>query len=97
MSPTCQCLINPNWAWNNSWGNTINSADIKAAKPPALLNTEKAVVSSLVDSWNKFLALGHHTTDDLNEYRDAIHRCQQIIALRVARRADPDIWRQPEE
>lgn len=64
--------------------------------PETLTVEEKEVLQMLGTAFNKFLTLPNRSQDDNSEYRDAIHRCQQLIALRVARRANPEIWNQPE-
>lgn len=58
---------------------------------------EQQILHKLVEAWNEFEALSNHLQSDKKEFLDAIHRCQQIIALRVARRVDPFIWRQSDE
>jgi hypothetical protein len=54
---------------------------------------ERIVVRLLAEAWNAFLALDRDHPDELIEMRSAIHRGQDLIAFRVARRADPDLWR----
>lgn len=58
---------------------------------------EIKALDALCNAWNHFNDLSDHGVADQREYMDAIHRCQQIIALRVARRIDPDIWRNPKD
>src|SRR5688572_16026682 len=102
-NPACQCLVNPGWNPPHvkvEWGDPpfFMPAPPSMPKPHLGLSIEEqAVLASLVGAWNSYLALGGYTEDDLKEFRDSIHRCQQLVALRVARRADPDIWRQPEK
>lgn len=57
---------------------------------------EKEVLSHLKEAWDKFLALGKHLPHDLTEFNTAIHQAQQKLALRVARRVNPEVWSQPE-
>jgi len=40
-----------------------------------LTEKEQVVLSKLVEAWNLYLELGNHTDDDIQEFRDAIHRC----------------------
>lgn len=47
---------------------------------------------ALADAWNKFLALTGNRQDDVEEFRTAIHSAQSKIALRVARRVNPEVW-----
>lgn len=58
---------------------------------------EQQILRKLGEAWNEFQALSNHIQSDKKEFLDAIHRCQQIIALRVARRIDPGVWRQSDE
>lgn len=53
---------------------------------------ERGVLEALVRAWNEFVALPRQHRDELTEFKDGIHRCQSLIAVRVARRADPDLW-----
>lgn len=58
---------------------------------------EKAVLDHLTALWNAYLALSPKL--DLSHpdphaiVRDAVHAIQGVIAMRVARRVDPDVWR----
>lgn len=55
---------------------------------------EKEVIEHLVQAYNKFVALlGKHPSDDF-EFCQAIHDAQKMLALRVARRVNPDVWKQ---
>lgn len=56
---------------------------------------EKQVLELLAEAFNQFFRLnslepGH--PDDLTEFKDGIHRCQMIVAWRLARRTDPETW-----
>lgn len=56
---------------------------------------EKRVLHYLREAHNRFQALpDKHPAED-REWVDAIHRMQNLIAFRVARRADPDEWWEP--
>lgn len=54
--------------------------------------TEEAVLNALTEAWNQYVGLAVEHDDDLREFRDAIHRAQGLIAIRVARRVDPATW-----
>jgi hypothetical protein len=60
-----------------------------------LTRAEMEILDKLATVWNAWCKLGCHAESDGNEFQDAIHRAQQLIALRVARRVDPTIWVQP--
>jgi hypothetical protein len=62
-----------------------------------LTDGEKEVLNALKEAWEKFVALGSHVDHDLTEFNYAIHLAQQKLAVRVARRVDPDVWRQPQQ
>lgn len=63
---------------------------------PALTPDEQSLLFQLGEAYNKFVLLPNRSAADTDEFVDAIHRCQQLIALRVARRVDPHVWRQPD-
>ena len=60
-----------------------------------LTEAERAILDSLADAWNGFVRLGNDHPDDLTEFRQAIHSAQNLIAFRVARRVDPEVWALP--
>ncbi len=53
---------------------------------------EAVVLQALVDAWNGFTALPDRRNSDNQDFAAAIHDAQRLIALRVARRCDPDVW-----
>lgn len=53
---------------------------------------EKAVLDNLKDAWNGFLDLPVQHPDERIQFAIAIDACEQLIALRVARRAEPDFF-----
>lgn len=61
----------------------------------SLTDHEKGSLDRLVQAWNAWCDLPDRPQADDLAFMDAIHRAQALIALRVARRADPDVWRQP--
>ena len=56
---------------------------------------EKLVLQNLADAWNNFCKLSNKDADDVQEFQMAVHSAQMQIALRVARRVNPEIWRCP--
>lgn len=98
----CQgCCINPLWTWNPcepyrplTLQSTLDSFKIRPAE--GLTDDEKAILQKLVEVFNMFSALDRKSNADTVEFTDAIHRAQQLIALRVARRVDTEVWHQPE-
>lgn len=51
---------------------------------------EQKVMGSLVDAWNEFRKLPTQHPSEIDEFCEGIHRCQNLLAMRVARRADPE-------
>lgn len=56
---------------------------------------ERHIITLTADCYNSWCSLTARNDADNEEFMRAIHRAQHLIALRVARRADPDVWRQP--
>lgn len=54
---------------------------------------EKAVAMKLAEAWTDYLRLTDRDSSADAEMNAAIHRCQDVIRGRVARRADPEFWR----
>lgn len=53
---------------------------------------EGVVMDSLVAAFNAFAQLERQHPDELSDFKDGIHRCQDALALRVCRRAFPRGW-----
>ncbi|MDQ0422376.1 hypothetical protein J2045_003424 [Peteryoungia aggregata LMG 23059] len=49
---------------------------------------EKLVLSHLVGAWNAFVALPIQHGDDISEFRHGIHRLQEKVMARPARKMD---------
>ena len=58
-----------------------------------LTDNEKEILQLLAESYNKYLSLNDKLEFDDLDFVRAIHWLQSMIALRVARRIDPKIWR----
>ena len=56
------------------------------------LEIEIKVLTHLADAWNAFQNLCLSTSDN-HEMISSIHRAQDIIAHRQAKRAYPEIWK----
>jgi hypothetical protein len=101
------CCLNP--AWFNSYDpyyhwphpapmpnpfqqtTFINTNDFVKLTPE-----EKEILQKLGEAFTVYSQLEKRSEADNKEFTDAIHRLQQLIALRVARRVDLDVWAQPE-
>jgi hypothetical protein len=64
--------------------------------PAKLTQEETDLLKKLGESYNLYCSLDRRSDADNMEFVDALHRLQQIIALRVARRVNPEVWAQPE-
>ena len=53
---------------------------------------EKAIVMKLVEAYEMWLKLPDKNTNELQDFVSGIHRCQDVIRGRVAKRADPTFW-----
>lgn len=60
-----------------------------------LTQAERDILYRLSQAWNLYLKLPGPHPDDRNEFRQAVHTCQNLIAFRVASRTDPEMWWQP--
>jgi hypothetical protein len=58
-----------------------------------LTDAEIQILNHLADAWNDFCKLDNVLEHDSDEFSAAIHAAQDKIAIRVARRVNPDIWR----
>lgn len=59
----------------------------------ALTSAEKQVLHLSADLWNAFVKLPKEHPSDVPEFQAALHELQALIALRVARRVNPEVWR----
>ncbi len=98
----CGCMVQPNFLFPTPCPKCDPPFQFPAHPfsyivPAArLTEEEKEVLFLLKQAWDKFNALGDHVSHDLTEFTYGIHLAQQKLAMRVARRADPDVWSQPQ-
>jgi len=93
------CCLNPGFICNcNMIDFPIKLSQFSFPTIPltSLTDEEKELLRKLGECWNLFISLDKRSSTDITEFIDSIHRCQQIVALRVARRVDPEVWAQPE-
>jgi len=57
---------------------------------------EEELLKKLGEAFSLYCSLDKRSEADNKEFTDAIHRAQQLVALRVARRVNPEVWAQPE-
>jgi hypothetical protein len=58
-----------------------------------LSEAEKEVLRLLAEAWNVFISLEGKVDFDNTEFAYAIHKAQSLVAMRVARRVNPEVWR----
>jgi hypothetical protein len=58
-----------------------------------LTEQEKLVLKLTADLWNEYMKLPETHISERSELQLFIHQIQHLIAVRVARRVDPEIWR----
>lgn len=56
-------------------------------------DAELAVIAALAAAWNRYLALPEAHPSDRREFEAGIHRLQEKIMARGARRAHPEVFR----
>ena len=54
--------------------------------------TEKKVMKHLVAAWNTFMELDYQHPQDQPDFCNAIHVCQRILAMRIARKVLPKVY-----
>jgi hypothetical protein len=96
------CCVNPNWFFNPGF----TPPPVNYFKLPEmfkfdllagfkLTDQEQEILKKLVEAYSLFTNLENRSDADNKEFVDAVHRAQQLIALRVARRVNPEVWHQP--
>lgn len=84
------CFVNNPKIWDNQY---LESLQTNAT---GLTADEKLCLKHLAEAWSVFVNMSAKHPDDDSEFHTAIHDAQKMIALRVARRVDTDVWKQPE-
>lgn len=57
-----------------------------------LTEEEGLVMDALIEAWNAFVKLKVTHPSDTKDFCDGIHKCQQILGMRVLQREFPDGW-----
>jgi hypothetical protein len=55
-------------------------------------DNEKKIVNTLGELNRVFFCLDGPLPEEKDDFRRAIHRAQDLVALQVARRANPEFW-----
>jgi hypothetical protein len=62
------------------------------ARKPYTSHVETLILRTLADAWNRFCRLETQHPQEKAEFLSAINAAQNVLAVRVARRADPEVW-----
>ena len=57
-----------------------------------MMKKEELILDKLTDVWNLFIELEKQHPCEANDFADGIHKCQNIIAMRFARKFRPDVF-----
>lgn len=57
-----------------------------------LTRDEQAVMSNLVAAFGAFARMPRHHPNELSDFTNGIHQCQNLLAVRIARREYPQGW-----
>ena len=53
---------------------------------------EKKVCDLLIEAWNGYIKLEVQHPSEQTDFTNAIHTCQQLLAIRVARKSEPKMY-----
>lgn len=70
----------------------MTADDIRTGRIDGLTAQEGAVMDGLLAAVDAFGKLDRQHPDEERDFVDGVHRCQYLLALRVARRAFPEGW-----
>lgn len=57
-----------------------------------LTDNEGEIMDLLVKAWNKYIELPIQHKSECNEFVEGVHICQNLLAIRIARRHYPKGW-----
>jgi len=57
-----------------------------------LTNAEGEVMDNLIAAWKAYAKLPCQHPDELRDFADPIHRLQDLLTIRIARREYPNGW-----
>ena len=58
----------------------------------AITKHERETIQHLVNFWNEYLTLLNTNDNDTQTIKEAIHNIEYVMAMRIARRVDPNFW-----
>lgn len=56
------------------------------------MEQEEKIIELLAECWNEFIKLESQHPDEKRDFCDGIHKCQDIIGMRFARKSRPDLF-----
>lgn len=57
-----------------------------------LTDDEQIVMDKLMDAYSAFIRLAREHPDEMRDFVDGVHRCQDVLAVRICRRIYPKGW-----
>jgi hypothetical protein len=63
-----------------------------SARDDGLTDAEGVVMDALIRAVEAFARLDRQHPQEINEFVDGIHKCQDLLAVRIARRHYPHGW-----
>lgn len=57
-----------------------------------ITSKEKKILNYLTKAYNLFIQIIRQHPDEARDFTDGIHKCQYIIGMRIARRAEPRVF-----
>lgn len=58
----------------------------------SVMEKEELILEKISSAWRLFYELESQHPDELKDFKEGIHKCQSVIALRFAREYRPDIF-----
>jgi hypothetical protein len=56
------------------------------------IEQEEKVLYMLANCFNEFCKLETQHPDEMNDFKDGIHKCQYVLAMRFAREYKPELF-----
>lgn len=53
---------------------------------------EQLVMDKLMEAYAAFIRLSREHPDELRDFVDGVHKCQDVLAVRICRRIYPEGW-----
>lgn len=68
------------------------ASEIGTMRNDGLTDQEGRAMDALITAFNEFKKLDSQHPSELSDFTDGIHRCQDLLAVRIARRLYPEGW-----